>query len=366
MIRVVDKWLVKQLMFASFIATVVMSAPVILTSLVTHLPGDALYTELVWPSLASIAPTILYHTLPVLVAVAIIWCYGRFSSDGTLVTLHLTGRSVLSVRVPGLAVAAAAALLGYVMTNFIVPRTSSHLHDVMYAIRHKLNPSLLKTGQYNELQHKNVVIFFRQRLHNEFTGLFLLIKTVDGEEKAYFARQGVFKRNTAENGFVLLDGSLQIFKLGKELQSVNFDNLTLPLTDFDDAPRNYTVVDELDTARFLQERKNAFRDPDPGEARSWLREAVKRFVIPGMALPHTWLGMELLAISGVITDRRRERISLICACIALLHFLVVVVAEQVGINVHWIWLVIAMLAAELALAAVLMLVRTINIAARVP
>lgn len=366
MIRVVDKWLLKQLVFASFIATIVMSGPVILTSLVTHLPGDALYTELVWPALASVVPMILYHTLPVLVAVAIIWCYGRFSSDGTLVTLHLAGRSILSVRAPGLAVAAAAALLGYVMTNYVVPRTSSHLHDVLYAIRHKMNPSLLKTGEYNELHHKNVVIFFRHRYHNEFTDIFLLIKTADGEEKAYFAQRGIFKRNTAENGFVLIDGSLQIFKPGKELQSVNFDNLTLPLTDFDDAPRNYTVVDELATARFLQERKNVFRNPDLGEARSWLREAIKRFVIPGLALPHTWLGLELLAISGAMTDRKRERIALICAGIAVLHFLVIVVAEQIGINMHWIWAVIAMVAAELALVTMLMLIRTNKIAARVP
>lgn len=362
MINVVDRWMAKELVFASVIITLVMSGPVILISLFTNLPGDAVYTALVWPSLASIAPMILYHTLPVLVAVAIVWCYDRYSSDGTLVTLHLTGRSILSVRTPGLIVAVGATLIGYVITNFVVPRTSGHWHEVMYGIRHKLNPALLKAGQYNELKNKGVVLFFRQRVDNEFTDLFIVKKTSEGEEKAYAALRGILKRGAGENGLVLLDGSLQIFKSGKELQSVNFDYVTLPLTDFEDVARSYTVVDELNTVRFLRERTNAFRDPDPVEARSWLREAVKRFVIPGMALPHTWLGLELLAIRGVLTDRKREPIALICACIALLHFVVVVFAEQVGINVHWIWVVVAMIAAELALAAVLMLVRTARIA----
>jgi lipopolysaccharide export LptBFGC system permease protein LptF len=362
MINVVDRWMAKEMAFASLIITLVMSGPVILISLFTNLPGDAIYTELVWPSLASIAPMILYHTLPMLVAVAIIWCYGRYYSDGTLVTLHLTGRSILSVRAPGLVVAVGATLLGYVITNLVVPRTSGYWHDVMYGIRHKMNPALLKAGKYNELNRKDVVIFFRQRLDNEFTDVFLVKKTIEGEEKAYVARRAVLKRGAAENGLVLLDGSLQIFAPGKEIQSVNFDYVTLPLTDFEDVTRRYTVVDELDTARFLRERKNAFQDPDPAEARNWMREAVQRFAIPGLALPHTWLGLELLAIRGVVTNRKREPIALICAAIALLHFVVVVLAEQVGINVHWIWLLAAAIAAELALAAVLMLVRTVKIA----
>ncbi len=362
MIRVVDKWLVRQLAFASFIVTVVMSVPAILISLFTNLPGDALYTYLVWPSLNSIAPMILCHTLPVLVPTAIIWCYGRYSTDGTLVTLHLTGRSILSVRAPGLLVAMGAVLIGYALTNFVVPRTSSHLHDVLYAIRNKLEPALLKDGQYNELHHKNVVIYFRKRNGNEFNDIYILQRISSAEEKAYRARIGILKRNDVENGFLLLNGSLQIYRPEKELQIVNFERLTLPLTDFDNPERNYRIVDELDTLDFLRASKPAFRSPDSTEARNWLREAVKRFALPGTALLYAWLGLELLTASGVMTDRRHDRVSLICAEIALLHFLFVILTEQIGINVHWLWLVAAMLTGELLLAAVLSVSRTRTVA----
>ena len=132
-------------------------------SLYTNLPGDALYSALVWPSAASIVPMILYHTLPVLAAVAIVWCYGKFSSDGTLVALHLAGRSNLSVRMPGLAVAALWMVVGYLLSSLVAPHTSQHLHDVLYSIRYNLTPSLMKAGKFNEFDRKGDVVFFERR-----------------------------------------------------------------------------------------------------------------------------------------------------------------------------------------------------------
>lgn len=362
MTGVVDRWMAREVLFASVIITLVLSGPVILISLFTNLPSGAIYTELVWPSLASIAPMILYHTLPVLVAVAVVWCYGRFSTDGTLITLYLTGRSNLSVRAPGLFVAVAAALVGYGITNLVIPRTSGYFHDVIYGIRHQLNPALLKTGEYNDISRMGVVIFFKKRSGNEFSNLFLIKKMSDGEERAYVAERGVLKRGVAEKGFVLLNGSLQILRPGKELQSVNFEYMTLPLTDLEDNERSYTVIDELDTMRFLKERKAAFQDLSSDEARSWMREAAKRFVVPSLVLPHTWLGLELLTFKAVLTDRKREPVALICAYIALLHFILVIFAEHLGMNIHWIWLLAAIIIAELALAAGLMLFRTAKVA----
>ena len=148
-VRIINRRLAKQLLFASFVATAVFSGPVILISLFSNLPSEAVFTTLAWPVLAAVTPMILYHTLPLFVAAAIVWCYANFLSDGTLVTMYLAGLSHLSVRVPALAVATAAMVIGYVMSCWVAPLTAGHLHGVGHSLRHGLNPDLLRIGQFN-------------------------------------------------------------------------------------------------------------------------------------------------------------------------------------------------------------------------
>ena len=72
-------------------------------------------------------------------------------------------------------------------------------------------------------------------------------------------------------------------------------------------------------------------------------------------LSHVLLGLELLAAAGVLTDRKREPVALICAGIALIHFAAVFAVEQIGVNVYWTFGLAAVIGAELAAAAFLAL-----------
>lgn len=362
MFGVVDRWMIRQLLFASLIATVVMSGPVILISLFTHLPGRALYSELLWPALASIVPMILYHVMPVLVAVAIIWCYGRFSSEGTLVTLHLAGRSDFSVRMPGLIVALGVTVLGYTISNSIAPWTASHLHDVLFSIRHNLTPSLLRANVFNELDRAGDVFYFKRRIGpGKFEDVFIVKNVENGEKRAYAARQAIFKRDAQRTFMMLRDGSMQVRSAdGGRMDVVDFDNLSVPLTPPEGAVRGYRTVDELGTLRFLAVRKEAFQDPV--RKRSWMREAVNRFVVPGMVLPHVFFGLELLAIGGLMTERKRGPVEMICASVAAIHFLAIVLVEQIGSNANWAWAVVALIAAELLAVLLVKIVRAKRVA----
>src|SRR4029077_14678631 len=144
--RIIDRCLARQLIFASFVATVVFSGPVILISVSTQLPSEAVFSSLVWPAFASIAPMILYHSVPLLVPLTIVWCYANFSSDGTLVTMHMAGLSNVSVRAPATAVALGAMALSYAFSCWVAPRAAGNLQDVMMSLHHDLNPELLRTG----------------------------------------------------------------------------------------------------------------------------------------------------------------------------------------------------------------------------
>ncbi|MGH7490008.1 MAG: hypothetical protein ACREMY_31035, partial [bacterium] len=75
MISTVQLYLTKRLLFASFVAMLAVFVPVLMIQLISQLPQSALSSELVWPAMMGLAPTIFYVTLPVVVGIANTWAY---------------------------------------------------------------------------------------------------------------------------------------------------------------------------------------------------------------------------------------------------------------------------------------------------
>src|SRR6185312_16942784 len=98
MISTVQLYLTKRLLFASFIAMLAVFIPVLLIQLMGQLPQSALSSELLWPALFGLAPTIFFITLPVVVGIANTWAYSGLAAEGTLTILYTAGLSVLNVR----------------------------------------------------------------------------------------------------------------------------------------------------------------------------------------------------------------------------------------------------------------------------
>jgi lipopolysaccharide export LptBFGC system permease protein LptF len=353
--NIVGRYLAKQLLFASFVATAVFSGPAILISLSSNLPGGFIFSNLVWPSLASIVPMIMYQILPLLVAGAIVWCYGRFSSEGILVTLHLAGQSISRVRAPAFYVAAAATFIGYALSCVIAPLTAGKLHDVWLYVHRDISPHMLQPGRLNELEGGKLEIVFQKFLgKNEIGSVFIRDKRPGDREKVYVAKRAVFDRNVSKTQLVLLEGSLQEFtpKKGK-VQTVNFHRLVSPVAAFGvNLKRHEVFDDERSTLNLLRERATAFADPLT--ARSWMRDVVKRFGIPALTIIHTLLGLELLALWGVMGERRRQPILIAIAIIASLHLVEIVGTEMIGMSLRWAWATVVLACAELAIAFALM------------
>jgi len=359
-IKTIDRWLMGQLIFASVVAVVTFTGPVILISLSVQVPNEAVFSKLVWPALAGIAPMILYHSVPLLVPAAILWCYAEFTSNGTLLSLHMVGLSSTSVRAPAIAVAIAATAFGYVMSCWIAPRTAGNLQDVMMSLQHDMNPALLKTGYFNAVDGGRQVIFFRHKISSDTVAdVFIREHPDTPQERVYRAKQAVFVHDPdAEEGIVLLDGTLQQFNGGDrtKLVATAFDRLALPVTAFmyGRSTHSYRLVEELGLVAFLRDRADAFKSPVEG--RNWTREALKRFGVPAFALVHTLLGLSLLSMWSTMSGRRQNAIAPVCAILGFLHLGAVVLAEQASGALFWAGVFAAAVIAELTIAIVLMTV----------
>ena len=355
MIKTADRYLAKRLLFALCVATAVFSGPPILIALFVNLPQGYIYTELLWPTLFAIVPSILYHVLPLLAAAAIVWCYSGFSSDGTLLTLHLAGQSISRVRAPALYAALGATLFGCVLSCFLAPMTAGNLHDVLNFVRHDVYPPMLAVGRPNEFEGGRLTIIFKKFVRrNEIAGVFIRKIEADHVEKAYAAQRAVFERNAEQSHIVLFDGSYQEFKpVTGEVKTTNFDQLVAPLRSFGvQTQRGSVLSDELSTPALLRDLFWQTKG-DSVTRRLRARELVERISIPALTIIHTLLGLELIALWGMMSDRRKEPIAAVCSVIISFHLAQIIATELSGLNPYWIWAVAGIPCLEIALVVAL-------------
>jgi lipopolysaccharide export system permease protein len=248
--------------------------------------------------------------------------------------------------------------VAYAMSCWLAPRTAGNMQDVMMSLRHDMNPALLRIGRFNSIDGGRQVVFFRSRINDDaIADVFIRERAGTAEERIYQARQAIFARDVDEEkrGIILLDGTVQLFNGDKTtLRVTAFDRMVLPLTEFayGRSTHPYTLVEELGPLAFLQGRAEAFRTPVEG--RNWTREALKRFVVPALALIHTLLGLELLAAWGTMSGREYDPVAIVCALLGSLHFAVIFLAEQTSVALPWAGAAVAVAVAELAAAVALM------------
>ena len=355
---IIGRYLAKRILLTSFFVSAIGVGPVILVALMMQLPGNAIFSRLTLPALASITPMLMYQALPLMVSVAVVWCYRSFAAEGTWTTLFSAGYSPWSARATVLLAVVAATGAGYILSCYAAPLSAGHLHDVLFSLRHDLDPSLLRPGVFNGIDGGRQVIFFdRQVSDGEFADVFILENLPNNVERSYVAGRAAIVGNGAERRLILADGSTQIFDPDKnDVKVIRFQATSLPLALFGNprSERPYALVDELGPIAFFEAREPPWGDPE--WSGNWLREAVKRLGIPPLSLVHTFLGLELVGLWGTLGLRQRYPFLVVGCTLTAIHLAIVVVTEHVA-DMHLKWTLLALVGAEIAVAVGLLAVR---------
>lgn len=358
MTTIIGRYLARRILLTSLFVSTIAVGPVVFVSLMMQLPGNAIFSRLTLPALASIAPMLMYHALPLTVSVAVVWCYWSFATEGTLTTLFSAGYSPWSARATVLQVVLAAIGAGYVLSCYAAPLSAGHLHDVLFSLRHDLDASLLRPGVFNGIDGGRQVIFYDQKVSDgEFSDVFITENLAHHVERSYVAARAALVGNGAERRLILSEGSTQIFDPDKhDVKVIAFKATSLPLALFGDphSERSYSLVDELGPVSFFRAQEPPWGDPEWHG--NWLREAVKRLGIPPLALVHTFLGLELLALWSTLGLRRRYPLLVVGCALTAIHLAIVIVAEHVG-DMHLKWTLLTLVSAEVAVAVGLLALR---------
>ncbi|HXP04663.1 MAG TPA: LptF/LptG family permease [Stellaceae bacterium] len=352
---IIRGYLTKQLLSTVLVVSIAGTGPAVFISLFNTLHGDALFTRLAWPVLASVIPLILYHTLPVLVAGSAVWCFSKFSAEGTLMILQSAGISPWSVSARMVTVAVWMTGFGYILAWVAVPWSAGYAHDVLFSLDYDIIPALLRPGEFNEIDHGRKVIFFENSPNGQqLTDVFLFEMASDGTERSYSAPLATITSEGSTYHFIMFDGSMQYLDRSQGgLKVVGFNAVGIPLTMFGNgATRTKTFVDELGPARFFKARPDASSDPET--AGWWWRDAAKRVGIPLLTLVHTLFGLSLLGALGNPVRHHRNWAMLVCTVLLAMHVALVIVVEQVFFSPQATLLAAVLAGAELAAALVLL------------
>jgi len=331
------------------------TAPAIFISLFTTLRGDALFTRLAWPVLASVTPVLLFHTLPIVVAASAVWCLSKFSTEGTLTIMQSAGISPRALHARMMTLALWMTGFGYILAWVAVPLSAGNLHNLLFSLRYDINPALLRPGEFNQMDHGRKVIFFENSLDGQYlTDVFLFEKASDGTEQSYSAPFAIITSEGSNQNFIMFRGSMQHLDRGKgERNVVSFNTVSIPLTTFGNgATRTETFVDELLPVRFFKAHPNAATDPTT--AAWWWRDAAKRLAIPPLTLIHTLFGLGLLGALGNPARRPRNWATLVLGVLVVMHVALVIVVELVFYSLQMAVLAAVLAGGELGAALVLL------------
>lgn len=299
----------RELLRFVLIGIVVLSLPVILVSLDTHLPTFALTADRFWRLVYAIACMILVITIPIIVAIVVVWVYARFLSEGVIVTLFSAGRSLAAILVPAVLTICAAVTLSFVVSTIVAPSNARYIHDTLLFLRRDMNLGLLESGAFHYFKNERTTIFFAKKIDKSQFADIYIIKHFDGvpeatnKEEVYFAKNAFMVQDKAEKALLLVDGGALISKDDDaEHKNIVFDRaFWRPDSGFSEPTRSYIFYDELDTGSFLRSRKEA--QLDRKAQLLWLREAIKRFLLPLTTFLHAFLGLGILFLFSSATDR---------------------------------------------------------------
>lgn len=205
------------------------------------------------------------------------------------------------------------------------------MHDVLNVIRHSLNYRLLDAGRFYTFDDGRRTVYFERWVTPDIAAnVFIRQKSPEKHvEETITASRAEFRRNDFSVVLVLSHGQIQSRPdNGGRVRVSNFDEyaISLPMQGSKGLPsRSWKGVFELPMSDFLAYMKYAMYDPR--NFAEWASEAVKRFVIPILALAHTLLGVGLVLNVASATGRRSAAGGAVIAALPAVHIGILVSAE---------------------------------------
>lgn len=224
--RLIDRYLLRQLLGPTLLATAALSAVALLSQSLAGL--DLIVNERQSP-VVFLKVTLLYMPqlinmiLPIAVFVAALVALNRLHTEQEIVVCFAGGMTRWRVIAPAMRLASTIALLALVMNLFVQPAAFRAMREVLFDVRTDLASTLVREGEFTEPAPGLTVYAQSIDGHGDLHNLFIHQMKPNGSATTYTADTGRMVRRFGKPVLFMRNGSRQEFSKTGVLNYLTFD-----------------------------------------------------------------------------------------------------------------------------------------------
>ncbi|MFM8819415.1 MAG: LPS export ABC transporter permease LptF [Phenylobacterium sp.] len=233
--RLIDRYLLRQLFTPTLWAVVAATALALLSTSLTQLElivagGQNALVFLKATALAM--PQLINMVLPVSVFIAALITFNRLQTDQELAVCFASGMSRWRVVAPAIRLGAAVTLVSLVINLWIQPASHRALRDVLFEVRTNLVSALIREGEFTEPAPGLTVYAQSVDRNGNIRNLFIHRVKDDGGATTYTAEGGRLVMKDGAPILRLFRGSTQEISRDGVLNYLSFDDYPFELEPF--------------------------------------------------------------------------------------------------------------------------------------
>jgi lipopolysaccharide export system permease protein len=251
--RLIDRYLLRQLLGPVALATLALTAVALLSQSLSGLDliVNQRQSALVFLKVTLLAmPQLVNLVLPIAVFVAALVALNRLHTEQEIVVCFAGGMSRWRVISPAMRLACTVAFLALLMNLFVQPAAYRAMRDELFEVRTDLASTLVREGEFTEPAPGLTVYTQSVDGQGNLRNLFIHQTKPDGSSTTYTAQQGRVGRAQGRPVLIMRHGSNQEFSRSGVLNYLTFDEYI-----FDLAPlaRSDELVHYKPSDRYLHE-----------------------------------------------------------------------------------------------------------------
>jgi lipopolysaccharide export system permease protein len=251
--RLIDRYLLRQLLGPVALATLALTAVALLSQSLSGLDliVNQRQSALVFLKVTVLAmPQLVNLVLPIAVFVAALVALNRLHTEQEIVVCFAGGMSRWRVISPAMRLACSIAFLALLMNLFVQPAAYRAMREELFEVRTDLASTLVREGEFTEPAPGLTVYTQSVDGSGNLRNLFIHQIKPDGSSTTYTAQQGRVGRAQGRPVLVMRNGSNQEFSRTGVLNYLTFDEYI-----FDLAPlaRSDELVHFKPSDRYLHE-----------------------------------------------------------------------------------------------------------------
>lgn len=223
--RLIDRYLLKQLLGPTLLATAALSGVALLSQTLSTLDYivNQRQSALVFLKITLLAmPQLVNMIMPIAIFVAALVALNRLHTEQEIVVCFAGGMSRWRVISPALRLACTVAFIGLLVNLFVQPAASRAMREELFKVRTDLASSLVREGEFTEPVPGLTVYAQAVDGKGNMRNLFIHQVIANGSATTYSAESGRITRQQGRPVLVLHNGSWQQFSERGVLDYLSF------------------------------------------------------------------------------------------------------------------------------------------------